>query len=135
MLFEKHIKLLEENFNLEEPIAFKVKITKTDDFTRTSILKIESLDEAIKEKVKIKKEEKFTPEPEGEPIIIAINLMPDTRVAEDLMCLAQKYPGNHPLSLKVRSKLADVIIESKVKVSKNFIQEAINLGFQLEEAI
>ncbi len=135
MLFEKHIKLLEENFNLEEPIAFKVKITKTDDFTRTSILKIESLDEAIKEKVKIKKEEKFTPEPEGEPIIIAINLMPDTRVAEDLICLAQKYPGNHPLSLKVRSKLADVIIESKVKVSKNFIQEAINLGFQLEEAI
>jgi len=135
MLFEKHIKMLEENFNLNEPIAFKVKISKTDDFTRTSILKIESLDEAIKEKVKIKKEENYTPEPDAPPIIIAINLMPDSRIAEELMCLAQRHPGNHPLSLKVRSKLADVVIESKIRVSKSFINEAINLGFQLEEAI
>jgi len=135
MLFEKHIKMLEENFNLDEPIAFKVKISKTDDFTRTSILKIESLDEAAKEKVKIKKEETYTPEPDAPPIIIAINLMPDSRIAEELMCLAQRHPGNHPLSLKVRSKLADVIIESKIRVSKSFINEAINLGFQLEEAI
>ena len=135
MLFEKHIKMLEENFNLDEPIAFKVKISKTDDFTRTSILKIESLDEAAKEKVKIKKEENYTPEPDAPPIIIAINLMPDSRIAEELMCLAQRYPGNHPLSLKVRSKLADVIIESKIRVSQNFINEAINLGFQLEEVI
>jgi len=124
MLFEKHIKMLEEEFNLEEPIAFKVKISKTDDFTRTSILKIESLDEAAKEKIKIKKEEKFTPEPDAPPIIIAINLMPDSRIAEELMCLAQRYPGTHPLSLKVRSKLADVIIESKIRVSKDFIKEA-----------
>ncbi len=134
MLFEKHIKMLEENFNLEEPIAFKVKISKTDDFTRTSILKIESLDEAAKEKVKIKKEENYTPEPDAPPIIIAINLMPDSRIAEELMCLAERHPGNHPLSLKVRSKLADVIIESKIRVSQSFIKEAVELGFSLEEA-
>jgi len=126
--------MLEENFNLEEPIAFKVKISKTDDFTRISILKIESLDEASKERVKIKKEENYTPEPDAPPIIIAINLMPDSRIAEELLCLAERHPGNHPLSLKVRSKLADVIIESKVRVSKSFIKEAVNLGFELDEA-
>jgi DNA polymerase-3 subunit alpha len=135
MLFEKHIKMLEEKFNLDEPIAFKVKISKNDDFTRTSILKIESLDDAAKEKVKIKKEENFTPEPDEPPIIIAINLMPDSRIAEELMCLAQRHPGAHPLSLKVRSKLADVIIESKIRVSQSFIKEAEALGFSLEEAI
>ena len=134
MLFEKHIKMLNEEFNLNEPIAFKVKISKTDEFTRTSIMKIESLNKAAKEKVKIKKEEKFTPEPDAPPIIIAINLMPDSRIAEELMCLAQRHPGTHPLSLKVRSKLADVIIESKIRVSKDFIKEAEALGFSLEEA-
>jgi DNA polymerase-3 subunit alpha len=135
MLFEKHIKMLEENFNLEEPIAFKVKISKTDEFTRVSILKIESIDDASKEKVKVKVEEKYTQEPDGKPLIIAINLMPDPKIAEELMCLAQKHPGNHPLSLKIRSKLADVVIESKVRVSKEFAKEAQALGFVLEEAI
>jgi len=134
MLFDKHIKMLEENFDLEEPIAFKVRISKNGDFTRLSIIKIESLDDAIKEKVKVKKEKKYTPEPDGEPIIIAINLMPDPKIAEELMCLAQKFPGNHPLSLKIRSKLADVVIESKIRVSKEFVKEAQTLGFDLEEA-
>ena len=135
MLFEKHIKLLEEQFNINEPIAFKVKISKNDDFTRLSIMKIESLDKAAKEKVKIKREESYTPEPDLPPIIIAINLMPDSRIAEELMCLAQRYPGRHPLSLKVRSKLADVVIESKMKVSQEFIKDAVNLGFDVEEAV
>jgi len=135
MLFEKHIKLLEEQFNINEPIAFKVKISKNDEFTRLSIMKIESLDKAAKEKVKIKREESYTPEPDLEPIIIAINLMPDSRIAEELMCLAQRYPGRHPLSLKVRSKLADVVIESKMKVSQEFIKDAVNLGFDVEEAV
>ncbi len=135
MLFEKHIKMLEDNFNIDEPIAFKVKISKTDEFTRLSILKIESLDEATKEKVKLKKEERYTPEPDLPPIIIAINLMPDSRIAEELMCLAQRHPGRHPLNLKVRSKLADVVIESKIKVSKEFINEVVELGFDIEEAV
>ncbi len=135
MLFEKHIKMLEDNFNMEEPIAFKVKISKTDEFTRTSIVKIESLDEAAKEKVKLKKEKAYTKEPDAPPISIAINLMPESRIAEELMCLASRHPGNHPLVLKVRSKLADVVIESKIRVSQEFVKEAIELGFDIEEAV
>ncbi len=134
MLFEKHIDLINNEFNIDEPIAFKVKISKNDDFTRVNILKIESLADAAKEKVKIKKEQNYTPEPDAPAIIIAINLMPDSKIAEELMCLAHKHPGNHPLSLKVRSKLADVIIESKLRVSQSFIKEAEELGFSLEEA-
>jgi len=134
MLFEKHIKILKEDFNTNHPIAFKVRISKTDDFTRMSILKIETLEDASKDKVKVKKEEKYTPEPDLAPIIIAINLMPDSRIAEELMCLAQRHPGRHPLSLKIRSKLADILIESKIKVSKEFTHKAIELGFDIEEA-
>ena len=133
MLFEKHMKMLEDKFNMERPIAFKVKISKTDEFTRTSILKIESLDDAAKEKVKLKKEKSYTKEPDAPAISIAINLMPDSRVAEELMCLAQRHPGAHPLILKVRSKLADVVIESKLRVSDSFVQEAVSLGFELDE--
>ena len=135
MLFEKHIKLLNIEFNLEEPIAFKVKVSKTDDFTRLSILKIETLDEASKEKVKLRREKRYTKEPNAPAISIAINLMPDPRIAEELMCLAQRHPGNHPLILKVRSKLADVVIESKIRVSKDFINEVVELGFDVEEAV
>lgn len=134
MLFEKHMKMLEDNFDLQEPIAFKVKISKTDDFTRMSILKIESIDDASKERVKVKRAETYTKEPDAKPIVIAINLLPDSRIAEELMCLAQRHPGNHPLILKVRSKLADVIIESKVRVSEGLLAEAAELGFELDEA-
>jgi len=109
-------------------------ILQTDDFTRISILKIETLEDASKEKVKVKKEKKYTPEPDLPPIVIAINLMPDSKIAEELMCLAQRHPGRHPLSLKVRSKLADVVIESKIKVSESFIKDVVELGFDIEEA-
>ncbi len=135
MLFESQLKELEENFNLEEPIAFKVRISKTEEFTRTTILKIETLQDALKEKVKVKKEQKYTPEPDAKPLIIAINLMPNSEIIEELYCLAQRHPGIHPLSLKVRAKLADVIIESNVKVSQEFIKEARSLGFEIEEAV
>ena len=102
---------------------------------RTSIVKIESLDEAAKEKVKLKKEKAYTKEPDAPPISIAINLMPESRIAEELMCLASRHPGSHPLVLKVRSKLADVVIESKIRVSQEFVKEAIELGFDIEEAV
>ena len=34
MLFEDKLKELQENFDLNEPIAFKVRISKNDQFTR-----------------------------------------------------------------------------------------------------
>ena len=93
-----------------------------------NILKIESLKDAKKEKVKVKKEEHHTPEPEQPPLIIALNLMPDPKIAEELFCLAEKHPGKRPLQLRIQSKLADVVIESKMQVSERFLIEARELG-------
>ena len=135
MLFENRLKELEEDFDISKPIAFKVKITKDGDFTRMNILKIESLKDAKKEKVKVKKEQKHTPEPEQPPLILALNLMPDAKVVEELMCLVERYPGKRPLELHIKSKLADVVIESKLKVSEQIVEEAKHLGIYLEEPL
>ncbi len=135
MLFENRLKELEEDFDINKPIAFKVKITKDGDFTRMNILKIESLKDAKKEKVKVKKEEKHTPEPIQPPLILALNLMPDAKIAEELFCLVEKYPGKRPLELRIKSKLADVIVESKYKVNDLIVREAKELGIYVEEEL
>ncbi|OQX77581.1 MAG: DNA polymerase III subunit alpha [Epsilonproteobacteria bacterium 4484_65] len=135
MLFENRLKELDEDFDLTKPIAFKVKITKDGDFTRMNILKISSIKDAKKTKVKVQKEEKHTPEPVQPPLILALNLMPDAKTVEDLMCLVERYPGNRPLELHIKSKLADVIIESKMKVSEMILEEAKELGVYLEESL
>jgi DNA polymerase-3 subunit alpha len=100
-----------------------------------NILKIESLKDAKKEKIKVKKEEKHTPEPEQPPLILALNLMPDAKTVEELMCLVERYPGKRPLELHIKSKLADVIIESKLKVSEMILEEAKELGVYQEEGL
>ena len=61
--------------------------------------------------------------------------MPDLKIAQDLMCLVQKYPGKRPLELHIKSKLADVIIESKMKVNEKIIEEAKELGAYIEERL
>ena len=128
MLFENRLREIEDNFDITKPIAFKVKIGKDGNFTRMNITKISSLKNAKKTKLKVKKEEVHTPEPEQPPLVLAINLTTDPKIAEDLMCIAQKYPGNRPLELHIKSKLADVIIESKIKVSESMMEEARELG-------
>ena len=135
MLFENRLKELEEDFDLTKPIAFKVKIGKDGDFTRMNILKITSLKDAKKTKIKVQKEEKHTPEPIQLPLVLALNLMPDTKVVEDLLCLVERYPGKRPLELHIKSKLADVVIESNMKVSELIMQEAKELGVYLEESL
>ena len=135
MLFENRLKELEEDFDTTKPIAFKVKITKDGDFTRMNILKIESLKDAKKEKVKVKKEQKHTPEPDQPPLILALNLMPDAKIVEELICLVDRYPGKYPLELIVKSPEADVIIESKMKVSREILDEVKEMGIFEEKAV
>ncbi len=135
MLFENRLKELEEDFDMTKPIAFKVKISKDGDFTRMNILKISSLKDAKKTKVKVEKELKHTPEPEQPPLILKVNLMPDSKTVEELMCLVERYPGKRPLELHIKSKLADVIIESKLRVSDLIVEEAKELGIFPEESL
>lgn len=135
MLFENRLKELEEDFDLSKPIAFKVKITKDGDFTRMNILKISSMKDAKKAKVKVEKEVKHVEEPVQPPLILSLNLMPDAKIVEELMCLVDKYPGKRPLEVHIKSKLADVVIESKLKVSELIMEEAKELGAYPEEPL
>ncbi len=130
MLFKDRLEELKE-YDLERPIAFKVKISKDDDFTRMNIIKIETLKDAKKERVKVKKEQQHIKDIDEElPVILAIDLMPDSKVIEELYCLAEKNPGSHPLSIQIRSKLADILIESKIYVSRAIIKEVKSLGIE-----
>jgi len=135
MLFENRLKELDEDFDTTKPIAFKVKITKDGDFTRMNILKISSMKDAKKTKVKVEKEVRHVEEPVQPPLILTLNLMPDAKIVEELMCLVERHPGKRPLELHIKSKLADVIIESKMKVSEQILEEAKGLGIYLEESL
>ncbi|CAA6807823.1 MAG: DNA polymerase III alpha subunit (EC, partial [uncultured Sulfurovum sp.] len=135
MLFENRLVELDEDFDLNKPIAFKVKITKDGDFTRMNILNISSIKDAKKSKVKVVKEQKHTPEPPSEPVVLAMSLLPDAKMIEELYCLAQKYPGRHPLQLEIKTKLSNVMIESKMKVSRSILLEAKDLGVYEEEKL
>ena len=61
MLFEDRLKELKDEYNLDEPIAFKVRISKDENFTRMNILKIETiLDAQKKKKNKTKRDSRTT---------------------------------------------------------------------------
>jgi DNA polymerase-3 subunit alpha len=49
--------------------------------------------------------------------------------------LVERHPGKRPLELHIKSKLADVIIESKWKVSEMIVTEAKEIGVYLEESL
>jgi DNA polymerase-3 subunit alpha len=126
MLFEKRIKELEK-FNLDEPIAFKVKITKDEQFTRMNIMKIEDLKKAKKEKIDTKK----TMEPQP-PLIVGINFIDensdDPLIITRLEDLARKYQGHRELHIVLKSKLEDIYFETKFRVGSSIVEEFEKLG-------
>jgi len=135
MLFENRLKELEEGFDITRPIAFKIKIVKDGEFTKISILKIKTLKDAKKEKVDVKKKIEPVIEKIYPPLVLAINLVPDSVIAEEFTSLVEKHPGNRSLELHIKSKLADIIIESNYSVSDNLLEEAKGLGVYLEEEL
>jgi DNA polymerase-3 subunit alpha len=134
MLFDSYLKELEA-FDQSKPIAFKVKITKDGDNMRISLLKISSLKDAKRSKVNAKKEIKVTQEAPKPPLVMEMNLMRDSRVLEQFVELLELHRGRRPLELHIKSKLADVIIESKISVSESIIEEAKALGVFEKESL
>ncbi len=114
MLFEDRLKELREDFDLDEPIAFKVKISKDDQFTRMNLRKIETLKEAKKEKIKTKQKAVIEP-----PITVAVNFTNDDRVMYDLFEIIAHNQGKRDLKLLVKSKLGDIELDSGFKVTSN----------------
>ncbi|MDX3959172.1 DNA polymerase III subunit alpha [Aliarcobacter skirrowii] len=122
MLFEDKLKELKESFDLNEPIAFKVRISKTEQFTRMNVLKIETIYEAQKEKVKIKQKE----EPVL-PLTIAVPLSDDESIMHKLFDIVVNNQGKRELKILVKSKLADIELESGIKVNDNLEKEILKV--------
>ncbi len=117
MLFSDKLEQLKE-MNLEEPVAFKVKITHTEMFTRMGVTKIMTLRDAKKECKKIKTEVREAP---PEPIHLAIRLDSDANVLDNLYTLIRQNPGRRPLTLTIISKLQNVVIDSAIRVDTKII--------------
>uniref|UniRef100_UPI0040486FB3 DNA polymerase III subunit alpha n=1 Tax=Aliarcobacter sp. TaxID=2321116 RepID=UPI0040486FB3 len=121
MLFEDRLKELKEDYNLNEPIAFKVKISKDENFTRMNILKIESIKDAKNEKIKTKQKEVIEP-----PLTIAIPFSNDEVLMYKLFEIVANNQGKRELKLLIKSKLADLELETGFKVTnqvENLIQQ------------
>ncbi len=125
MLFSDKLEEL-ERMDLEKPVAFKVYLTKNDNFTRIRCDKIMSLEEAKKEHIQTKIEEKFE-----EPLVIKLDLSFELAKLEELYHLAMRHPGKKPLKLIIVSKLQEVEIESQVLVNSDFAKEVASLGVQV----
>ncbi|MFY4842232.1 DNA polymerase III subunit alpha [Aliarcobacter butzleri] len=114
MLFEDKLKELQDEYNHEEPIAFKVRISKNESFTRISVLKIETIFDAQKEKLKIKQKEVQEP-----PLNIAIAFSEDENIMYKLFDIIANNQGKRDLKLIIKSKLADLELETGFKVTSN----------------
>ncbi|OUR72061.1 DNA polymerase III subunit alpha, partial [Arcobacter sp. 31_11_sub10_T18] len=117
MMFEDKLKELKEDFDLEEPIAFKVRITKDDQFTRMNLRKIEDLRDAKKEKLKVKKVVKDEP-----PLTIAADYVQNDKVMYDLFEIIAHNQGKRKFNLIVKSKLGDIHLETGFSVTNNVEQ-------------
>ncbi|MDP2851151.1 MAG: DNA polymerase III subunit alpha [Sulfuricurvum sp.] len=121
MLFSDRVDQLEA-MDLDEPIAFKVKVTHTEMFTRISVTKIMTLNEAKKEakKVETKIVENLPPQ---EPLQLRIRLSDNLEALEKLYTLVRRHPGRREIKLTIVSKLADVVIDSAIRVDNKVIEE------------
>ncbi len=126
MLFSDKLDELEK-MDLDEPIAFKVKITHTEMFTRIGVLKIMTLSEAKKESKKV--ETKIIDNlPPQEPLQLRLRLSDDLEMLEKLYTLIRRYPGKREIKLIIVSKLCDVVIDSAIRVDNRVIEELSALG-------
>lgn len=121
MLFSDRVEQLEA-MDLDEPIAFKVKVTHTEMFTRISVTKIMTLNEAKKEakKVETKIVENLPPQ---EPLQLRLRLSDNLETLEKLYTLVRRHPGRREIKLVIVSKLADVVIDSAIRVDNKVIEE------------
>ncbi len=121
MLFENRIKELEEEFKIDlknpsdsEPIAFKVRITKDDKFTKMNILKIENILDAQKEKIKTKQIQKIE-----EPLVVALPFDDKEDSIYQLFDIVANNQGKRELKILIKTKLKDIELHSSYKINNN----------------
>ena len=125
MLFSDKLEELQA-MNLEEPVAFKVKVTHTEMFTRISVLKVLSLKEAKKESKKVKTTVIEKPQ---EPLHVSLRLNSSTKELDELYTLVRRHPGHRTLKLCIVSKLQNVLIDSAIGVDNTVLEELQQLEY------
>ena len=119
MLFSDKLEQLEQ-MDLDEPVAFKVKVTHTEMFTRISVVKIFTMKEVKKEAKKVQTKIREIPQ---EPLIVTVRLSRDLARLEELYRLIRLNPGSRQLKLCITSKLQNVVLDSAIRVDSKIIPE------------
>ena len=119
MLFSDKLEQL-EHMDLDEPVAFKVKVTHTEMFTRISVVKIFTLKEVKKEAKKVQTKIREIPQ---EPLVVTVRLSRDLARLEELYRLIRQNPGSRQLKLCITSKLQNVVLDSAIRVDNKIIPE------------
>ncbi|RXJ92549.1 DNA polymerase III subunit alpha [Malaciobacter molluscorum] len=115
MMFEDKLNELKNDFKYqEEPLAFKVRISKDDQFTRMSLRKIEDLNDAKKDKQRVKKAEKIEP-----PLIVAVPFSNSEDIMYKLFEVIANNQGKREFKILVKSKLGDIELDTGFKVANN----------------
>ncbi|HIC43583.1 MAG TPA: DNA polymerase III subunit alpha, partial [Sulfurimonas sp.] len=119
MLFSDKLDQL-DLMDLDEPVAFKVKVTHTEMFTRISVVKIFTLKEVKREAKKVQTKIREIPQ---EPLVITVRLSRDLERLEELYRLIRQNPGTRQLKLCITSKLQNVVLDSAIRVDNKIIPE------------
>jgi DNA polymerase-3 subunit alpha len=119
MLFEDRLKELRNDFDLDEPIAFKVRVTKDEQSTKINLRKIESLKDAKKEKLKTVVVPKEEP-----PLNLAIEYSNQDSIMYELFDIVANNQGKRELNLTIQSKLANIQMQTGFKVTSK-VEELI----------
>jgi DNA polymerase-3 subunit alpha len=117
MLFSDMLEKLEK-MDISQPIAFKTYVTRDGDFTRIRCDEILDIEEAKKQKIKVKMQEK-----NKESIVIKIKLSDNIEMLQKLYDLAVSNEGENPLKIIISSKLQEAEIETSFKVNENFLEK------------
>lgn len=123
MLFERDSKKIEA-MDLTRPLVVRANVSKNENFIRLNIKKILTLEEAMKEKVETKIEEK-----PSEPLIVSLNVTTAIDDIEKLYMLVRAHPGSRDLHVWIKAKLQEVRIETKLRVSDEIVEKLVDLGF------
>ena len=124
MLFSDKLEQLDE-MNLDEPIAFKVKITHTEMFTRISVSKIMEIKAAKRETKKVKTVIQEAP---PEKLILRVHMHENGDILDELYKVVRANPGRRPLEIIIVSKLQNVVISSNIRVDSKIIEAVEGLA-------
>ncbi|MDD2698043.1 MAG: DNA polymerase III subunit alpha [Arcobacteraceae bacterium] len=114
MLFDNMLKQLEDDFDLDKPLAFKVSVTVNDFGVRFNVRKVESLKDAKTEKLKIKKAVEMQP-----ALVVHIPFSEDEAILYRLFEVISQNQGKRDVVLTITSKLGNIEIDSGYKINKD----------------